>query len=177
MVGLRTSLALAALLAAARVSAAGGHQSLGCVGCHSMHKSQGDLLAAVEPNLKMPERRTGKPHGPLTAFCLGCHADVSDGGKGILPVSGHMLHPFSVENPNPRVAKVPEQLLRNGRFECVSCHDPHPSNTNYRYLRVQASSSGEALSKVCSLCHVRKADPSYVPPKIFDSMDERAPRP
>jgi hypothetical protein len=141
-----------------------------------MHRAQGDLLAAVPLNLKMPEKRSGKAHGPLTAFCLGCHAEIEDGGKGILPVSEHMLHPFSIEKPNPRVARVAEELLRDGRFECVSCHDPHPSNPNYRYLRVTVSSSREAMSRMCSLCHTRKADPSYVPPKLFDSMDERAAR-
>lgn len=155
--------------------AAGGHDKLGCVGCHAMHAGQGDLLAAVAANVKMPERRTGKPHGPLTALCLGCHADAADGGKGIVPVSGHMLHPFSVERPNLRVAKVPDELLRDGRFECVSCHDPHPSNPNYRYLRVPSRSRAD-LTQVCSLCHVRKADPNYAPPKLFSSMDEQAPR-
>lgn len=154
--------------------AAGGHQPLGCVGCHAMHASRGDLLAAVAPNLKLPERRTGKPHGPLTALCLGCHADPADGGKGIASISNHMLHPFSLAAPNARVAKVPDALLRDGRFECVSCHDPHPSNPNYRYLRVPSRSRAD-LTQVCSLCHVRKADPNFVPPRLFSSMDERAP--
>ena len=173
---MRLLLALPAFAAASSALAAGGHQSLGCVGCHSMHEARGDHLAAVPPNLKMPEARTGKPHGPITAGCLGCHADIADGGKGILPVSEHMRHPFSLQNPNPRVAKVPAELLRDGRFECVSCHDPHPSNPNYRYLRI-AARSPPTISQLCSLCHSRKADPSYAAPKLFDSMDERAARP
>jgi predicted CXXCH cytochrome family protein len=172
----RHLLALAALSAASSAFAAGGHQSLGCVGCHSMHKARGDRLAAVPPNLKMPEARTGKPHGAITAGCLGCHADIADGGKGILPVSDHVLHPFSLGNPNPRVAKVPGELLRGGRFECVSCHDPHPSNPNYRYLRI-AAKSAPTMSQLCSVCHSRKADLKSAPPKLFDSMDERAARP
>jgi predicted CXXCH cytochrome family protein len=86
-----------------------------------------------------------------------------------------MLHPFSVEQPNPRVAKVPPELLRAGGFECLSCHDPHPSNPNYRYLRI-AAKSAPAMSQLCIVCHTRKAAPNSAPPKLFDSMDERAER-
>jgi predicted CXXCH cytochrome family protein len=173
-VRLATVLALGLALLATTARAAGGHDPLGCVGCHAMHASRGDLLTAVPPNLKLPERRTGKPHGPLTALCLGCHADPADGGKGIASISNHMLHPFSLAEPNLRVARVPAELLRDGRFECVSCHDPHPSNPNYRYLRVPSRTRAD-LTQVCSLCHVRKADPNYVPPRLFSSMDEQTP--
>jgi len=170
----RTCVALLAALLAAPALAGGGHQQLGCVGCHAMHASRGPLLAALAPNEIMPEGRTGKPHGTLTALCLSCHADVEDGGKGIRPISGHVLHPFSIEKPNARIARVPDALLRDGRFECVSCHDPHPSNPNYRYLRVPAT-SGNTMSTLCVLCHTRKADPSYVAPPLFSTTDERAP--
>jgi hypothetical protein len=175
-VRLAVPLAAVTLALASPAAAGGGHQKLACVGCHAMHDAKGDLLAALPPNVTMPERRTGKPHGAATAQCLSCHADVADGGKGIAPVSGHMLHPFSVGPVNARIAKVPEDLLRDGRFECVSCHDPHPSNPNYRYLRIGASSQRRVMSELCSLCHVRKADPNYVPPPLFTSMDERAER-
>jgi predicted CXXCH cytochrome family protein len=170
----RSCVALLAALLASPALAAGGHQQLGCVGCHAMHASRGSLLAALPPNEKLPEARTGKPHGLLTALCLSCHADVVDGGKGIRPISGHLIHPFSIEKPNPRVARVPDALLRGGRFECVSCHDPHPSNPNYRYLRIPAS-SGKAVSGLCVICHTRKADPSQVPSRLFSSMDEGDP--
>jgi predicted CXXCH cytochrome family protein len=172
----RLALFLAASALATAALAAGGHQKLACSGCHSMHAARGGSLAALAPNVKMPEARTGKPHGPPTASCLSCHADPAEGGKGILPVSEHMRHPFSVERPNSRIAKVPEELLRGGRFECLSCHDPHPSNPNYRYLRI-ATASAPSMSQFCSVCHSRKADAGGAPPKLFDSMDERAERP
>jgi predicted CXXCH cytochrome family protein len=171
----RLLLSLAACAAAATALASGGHQKLNCTGCHSMHAAKGGDLAALPPNVKMPEARTGKPHGAPTASCLACHADTADGGKGILPVSEHMRHPFSVEQPNPRVAKVPPELLRDGRFECLSCHDPHPSNPNYRYLRI-AATAAPSMSQFCSVCHTRKADSTTPAPKLFDSMDERVPR-
>jgi predicted CXXCH cytochrome family protein len=172
---MRLAAAIAATTLASAALAAGGHQKLACSGCHSMHAARGGALAALSPNAKMPEARTGKPHGAPTASCLSCHADAAEGGKGILPVSEHMRHPFSVAQPNPRVAKVPPELLRDGRFECLSCHDPHPSNPNYRYLRI-AAKSAPSMSQFCSICHTRKADPNVPAPKLFDSMDERAPR-
>jgi predicted CXXCH cytochrome family protein len=170
----RVCLAVLATLLARPVLATGGHEKLGCVGCHAMHASQGELLATVPANEQMAEGRTGKPHGPLTALCLSCHADVADGGKGIRPISGHIIHPFSIEHPNPRIARVPEELLRGGRFECVSCHDPHPSNPNYRYLRIPVTSAA-GVSTLCVVCHTRKADPNAAPARLFSSMDEGEP--
>lgn len=171
---MRIPVAVLVLSLASTARAAGAHDAIGCTGCHAMHKTKGGLLAAVTPNLKMPERRTGQPHGTLTAFCLGCHAEESEGGNGMAPLTNHMIHPFSLEKTNDRVAKVPAELLRNGRFECVSCHDPHPSNPNYKYLRIGGPAQ-TALTQLCSLCHSRKADPNYVPPRLFSSMDETKP--
>jgi hypothetical protein len=155
--------------------AAGGHAAIGCAGCHSMHLVRGDALATLAPNTKLVDPRTGKPNLSLSAFCLACHADREDGGRGTMPVSGHFNHPFSVAKPNPRLARVPPELLRDGRFECVGCHDPHPSNPNYRYLRIAVKRS-PTLVELCSVCHPRKTDPPG-PARQFSSMDERAERP
>ena len=162
---------LAALLPRS-ARAAGGHDRLACVGCHGIHTAKGTQLAAIPPNFQAPERRTGMPHGPVTALCLSCHGDADEGGKGIAPVSAHMLHPFSLATVNARVAKVPEDLLRGGRFECVACHDPHPSNPNWRYLRVALGGSG-AVAPLCNVCHPRKAAAGLPLPRRFSSMDER----
>jgi hypothetical protein len=152
----------------------GGHEKIGCSGCHSMHAGKGELLSAVAANRKMVNPKTGRAHEPITALCLACHADPADGGKGIASVANHLGHPFSTTTPNPRLAKVPESLLRDGHFECVSCHDPHPSNPNYRYLRVTASDKAPSMSVFCGICHPRKADPNSVPKSLFSSMDETA---
>ncbi len=172
---MRILAALVACCAASTALAHGGHEQLGCAGCHAMHAGRGAALAAVAPNVKLPELRTGAPHGPLTAMCLGCHADAKDGGRGIAPVSQHMQHPFSRERTDPRIARVPPELLRGERFECVSCHDPHPSNPNYRYLRL-ATRGSPTVSELCAVCHARKAGAAYAP-KLFSSMDEREPPP
>jgi hypothetical protein len=155
--------------------AAGGHDAVGCAGCHSTHAVKGEAAFALGPNTAVIDPRTGKANGSLSALCLSCHADREDGGRGTLPVSSHFNHPFSVARPNPRLARVPPALLRDGRFECVGCHDPHPSNPNYRYLRIAVTRT-PTLAELCSVCHPRKSDAAGRPP-LFDSMDERAERP
>ncbi|HSM94161.1 MAG TPA: cytochrome c3 family protein [Anaeromyxobacteraceae bacterium] len=150
----------------------GGHDKIGCTGCHSMHDAKGDDLYAVAPNRKMLNPKTNQPHSPVTQFCLACHADPADGGKGLGSVANHLGHPFSAASPNPRLAKVPPALLRDGQFECVACHDPHPSNPNYRYLRVASGKQAPSMTVFCVVCHPGKADPNKAPPPLFDSMDE-----
>ncbi len=40
----------------------------------------------------------------------------------------------------------------------MGCHDPHPSNTYYKYLRVD-SKAGKDIDAFCAACHSSKADP------------------
>ncbi len=171
MRGLAIVLVLAAPAAAL---GAGGHDKIGCSGCHSMHAGKAELLSSLPANRKLVNPKTGRAHEPITALCLACHADPADGGKGIMSTSNHLGHPFSTTTPNPRLARVPETLLRDGHFECVSCHDPHPSNPNYRYLRVTASDKAPSMTVFCGICHPRKADPNATPKSLFSSMDETA---
>ena len=78
-----------------------------------------------------------------SAFCLQCHATKEQGGRDILPIDRHVSHPFGLDTVNPRVAKVPAELLRaDGRFECLSCHEPHSSNRYWAYLRVDTGAKG-----------------------------------
>lgn len=153
--------------------AAGAHEDLGCVGCHGIHTAKdGTAIFGIAANTKDINPRTQKPYSGVTALCLGCHQDSDNGGDDIMPISGHMSHPFNITEINPKIAAVPEPLLRKGSFECVSCHDPHPSNPNYRYLR-SSTSDGADMAKFCSVCHSAKADPANVnKDSFFDSMDQ-----
>ncbi|HYG69394.1 MAG TPA: cytochrome c3 family protein [Anaeromyxobacteraceae bacterium] len=168
--------ALVLVLVCAPVSAlaAGGHDSVGCSGCHSIHSAKGAIIFAVPANKASVNPKTQKPYTGSTALCLGCHEDASKGGQGYAPVSGHLSHPYGVTTVNPKVASVPPELLRNGSFECVSCHDPHMSNPNKSYLRVDIGAKGEKMDAFCAVCHSVKADPSMAPAKftVFTSMDE-----
>jgi predicted CXXCH cytochrome family protein len=160
------------LLAPAAALAAGGHDSVGCTGCHSLHSAKGNVIFAVAPNTKYLDPKSKQPFSGITALCLACHADSKDGGQGYAPVSRHTSHPFGLANVNPKVAKVPSSLLReNGRFECMGCHDPHPSNPNYKYLRVDAGKKGEHMDAFCGVCHGSKAEAGQQV-ALFDSMDE-----
>jgi predicted CXXCH cytochrome family protein len=164
---------LLALVAPAAALAAGGHDSIGCTGCHSLHSAKGNVIFAVAPNTKMLDPKTKQPYQGTTALCLACHADADKGGQGYAPVWQHNSHPFGLSTVNPKVARVPSVLLREGgRFECLGCHDPHPSNPNYKYLRVEVGKKGEKMDAFCGACHSTKADVSAERIAIFDSMDE-----
>jgi predicted CXXCH cytochrome family protein len=149
--------------------AAGGHDGLNCIGCHGIHNAKGEIIFAVEPNKKAINPWTKQPFKGTTALCLGCHETIENGGLGILSVSASHSHPYGV-TPNPKVAIVPPEFLRDGKLECVGCHDPHPSNTYYEYLRVDTA-KGAKMGDFCAMCHPAKADVKGKKElKIFDSM-------
>lgn len=156
----------------AAVFAAGAHDGLNCTGCHGVHNAKGEIIFAVEPNKKAVNPKTKQPFTGTTALCLGCHETIENGGMGIAAVSSKHSHPYNVA-ANPKVATVPDVFLRGGKLECVGCHDPHPSNPNYKYLRVDTA-KGSKMQDFCGMCHGSKADPASLKGmRIFDSMDER----
>ena len=168
-------LALAAVAAALPMSAlaAGGHDSVGCTGCHAIPTAKDKIICAVKANTQTLNPKTKQPYTGTTALCLGCHEESSKGGQGYAPISGHMSHPYGLASVDPKIAKVPPELLREGgRFECLGCHDPHPSNPYYKYLRVDTQ-KGSKIDAFCGVCHPIKADPSAVEKvSLFTSMDE-----
>jgi len=154
--------------------AAGGHDAVGCTGCHAIHTAKGEIIFAVAPNKQVVNPKTKQPYAGTTALCLGCHEESSKGGQGYAPVSAHLSHPYGLGQVDPKVAKVPGELLREGgRFECLGCHDPHPSNPYYKYLRVDTA-KGSKMDAFCAVCHPIKADVATVNEKavLFTSMDE-----
>jgi hypothetical protein len=165
---------LASCLLPVAARAAGGHDSIGCTGCHAIHTAKGQIIFAVSENKKSVNPKTKQPYSGTTALCLACHEEESNGGKGYIPVSGHMSHPYGLGSVDGKVAKVPGELLREGgRFECMGCHDPHPSNPYYKYLRIDTA-KGSKMDAFCAVCHPIKADEATVKEKavLFTSMDE-----
>lgn len=173
MVKLRfLGIAILLLALPALAYAAGGHDGLNCTGCHGIHNAKGDIIFAVAPNTKAISQWTKKPFTGTTALCLGCHETIENGGLGILAVSAAHSHPYGL-TPNPKVASVPAAFLRDGKLECVGCHDPHPSDPYYKYLRVDTAKGGK-MQDFCAMCHPSKADPKVLKDlRIFDSMDEK----
>ncbi len=169
-------LLVASLAAPVAALAAGGHDVLTCTGCHGIHTAKEEkLIFAVSPNTKDINPRTKKPYSSITALCLSCHETTDKGGQDIIPIKGHMSHPFNIniKEINPKIANVPASSLRDGVFDCVGCHDPHPSNPNYRYLLVDTQ-NGARMDVFCSVCHSAKVDPKSLDTKpLFSSMDQR----
>jgi predicted CXXCH cytochrome family protein len=172
------SLALA-VIAALPLSAlaAGGHDAVGCTGCHGIHNAKDQVLFAVKANKQVLNPKTKQPYSGTTALCLGCHEETSKGGQGYAPISAHMSHPYGLASVDPKIAKVPPELLREGgRFECLGCHDPHPSNPNYKYLRVDTA-KGSKIDAFCAVCHPVKAEGGAAQAAVlFTSMDETGAR-
>ncbi len=168
------ALLLGTCLQAASVHAFGPHEGLDCLGCHDPHYAKAQKLFKVN-NTKQPNPRTGGTIDGISALCLGCHNLTEAGGAGIKPVYLHMTHPVNVK-PNPKIAKMPDSLTRDGMIQCVSCHDPHPSNKSWRYLRMDTD-DGSNVGKFCMACHPAKTDGNFYKTevadiKIFSSMNE-----
>ncbi|HZZ85478.1 MAG TPA: cytochrome c3 family protein [Anaeromyxobacteraceae bacterium] len=164
----RLAAVLATSIAPLAAFAAGGHDALSCSGCHSIHAAKGEIIFAVEAN-KSATNRENKAVSGSSALCLACH---KDGGMAT-SISSHMSHPYGMDQVNAKVAKVPGELMRGGRFECLGCHDPHPSNPYYKYLRVDTA-KGQKMELFCGVCHPNKADDATAAakPALFTSMDE-----
>jgi predicted CXXCH cytochrome family protein len=129
--------------------AAGGHDKVGCNGCHAKK----EVMAG---NKKLLDPATHQPYAGPTGVCLACHETAEAGGKGYLPVSQQHSHPFALGTVNPKRAKVSAELMAKG-FGCMSCHDPHPSNTNFKYLRTNVGKTGDRMDAFCGTCHPAKA--------------------
>ena len=157
--------------------AAGPHDGITCLGCHSAHFAVDHKLFAVKnTNQKNPLTKT--TFDKLVAKnCLGCHQLAEYGGAGVAPIHMHTTHPIGMV-PNPKIASVPDTMLKDGRLDCVSCHEAHPSNKNFMYLRVDTGESGEEIQKLCAACHDSKVDYASVgidkleDIKIFSAMDQ-----
>ena len=173
----KLGVAIATLTMTASLSfAAGPHDGLDCLGCHSPHFAVDDKIFAVK-NTQLTNPVNGQSlEGLAAAKCLGCHQLEQFGGAGIRPIHLHTTHPIGIE-PNPKIASVPQNLLKDGKLDCISCHEPHPSNTNALYLRVNVGDGATSVQKLCAVCHSAKVDmasagidPNNV--QVFSSMDQ-----
>jgi predicted CXXCH cytochrome family protein len=157
--------------------AAGVHEAVSCLGCHSPHYAVDDKIFAVKNTVMKNPRTKEKLTGMVAEKCLGCHELEEFGGAGIRPIHLHTTHPIGIV-PNQAIADVPDNLLKNGKLDCISCHDPHTSNPNFMYLRVNTGQSGENMQYFCAMCHSSKADLKMLginsanEMKVFSSMNQ-----
>lgn len=172
-------LSLAVLAAASGSLFAGGpHDGITCIGCHDAHYAVDGKIFSVK-NTKSTNPLTGESLENLVASkCLGCHQVQELGGAGIKPIHLHTTHPIGIK-PNPKIADVPTNMLNEGKLDCISCHEPHPSNKNFMYLRVDTGKTGEKLQNFCAQCHSSKADFQSMglkdvnDLKVFSAMDQQ----
>jgi hypothetical protein len=120
----------------------------------------------------------GQPGG-VSRLCLSCHDGFSaidrfDGGNGSVFISGDARlgnapgdhHPISFiydtalaqedgDLHDPATAAsglggtIAEDLLKNGRVECTSCHDVHNRHDFLRFI-----DAGGGVAGLCQTCHV-----------------------
>ena len=115
-----------------------------CVACHSLHESKSDKMLMTNDLDVSTNTHTNQPLDGVDSMCMGCHS-----GEGGTEIAIMHTHPVGIA---PVKAKVPAEFLRDGKITCMGCHEPHPSNTNYKYLVVDTS-DGENMFKFCGLCH------------------------
>ncbi len=144
------------LLGITTIFANGPHDSITCLGCHSAHFAMGNKAFAVKNTAAINPRTGKKINGLVANRCLGCHQLEKYGGAGIRPIHLHITHPIGMI-PNPKIADVPESLLNNGKLDCISCHEAHPSNDYFMYLRVDTQ-RGKNIEHFCVVCHSVKGD-------------------
>lgn len=148
-----TALAAAVLALLPVLALAEGPHDMDCMECHSTHYAKGDYAIGVQPVAPdNPARTRVRPSAAnIDSLCLGCHNEE----QGILPVKLHTTHPTGIK---PLYTTVPSQLMWEGTFTCVSCHNPHPSNANYKYLIVDTA-AGKNMGVFCAQCHPVQSDP------------------
>lgn len=174
LISLFTLLAVACL--GATVFGAGAHDFVGCTGCHNIHYAVAEKAFGVD-NDQTANPRDGQLDG-VSGLCLGCHQTPENGGQGFMPIFLTTTHPVGVQ-PNKAIANLSDKLLVNGVLECTSCHEPHPSNPNYKYLRVDTEDGG-SVDKFCALCHPAKVDlmgnygATQGDLQVFSAMNEAA---
>ena len=142
-------LIIAIILSIFPISAyAGGHED--CNMCHE-NASNKDYTLIVEPDSDTINPTTRKPYGKTDALCVSCHE-----------LHSKTSHPVGIA-PNPEKVTVPEDALRfagqEGKISCASCHNPHPENKNYKYLRWPPESVYN-LARFCTNCHASKGTPA-----------------
>ncbi len=137
-------LIFAAMLTVFPASAySGGHED-----CNICHKDTEEY--ALKPGSVIINPTTGKPYGRVDTLCVSCHEFHSKSS-----------HPVGIV-PNPDKVDVPREALefkgQEGKISCLSCHNPHPKNTNYKYLRWPPENVWN-LSQFCTICHTSERAP------------------
>jgi predicted CXXCH cytochrome family protein len=128
-----------------------------CLNCHgdeeykAQLKELGASLFEEEPEA-MPEGTTT----PLDEMML----EPVDVGFRIIDL--HETHPVGIV---PKTVVLPKEARgfkhQENQLTCLGCHDHHPSNPNYKYLR-WPTDGGRDMNSFCAHCHSDKENPEGI---------------
>ncbi len=78
---------------------------------------------------------------------------------GTKVINLHQTHPVGIV-PDPNKVVLPRDARgfygEEEEITCLSCHNHHPSNTNYKYLR-WSSDNGKNMAVFCRKCHRKQS--------------------
>lgn len=132
-----------------------------CSDCHNLHDAKAPFSMAIKSDTTISNPYTNEKISGQSAICMGCH-----NGSAGPEININKTHPVGMR-PNPARVTVDTAILSpTGIFECGSCHDFHPSNTKYKYLRVDVQK--ENIGLFCALCHSSKRRKNEPKPCIDD---------
>jgi hypothetical protein len=118
-----------------------GHED--CDSCHK-NTSREDYTLVFKNKTEGINPSTKKPYGKMDALCYSCHEQNSQ-----------FAHPVGII-PDPQKVIVPEDALgfpgQEQEITCLSCHNPHPDNKSYQYLRWQVEDEDD-MTTFCVKCH------------------------
>ncbi len=129
-----------------------------CLNCHGDEEFKAQLKESGE-GISFLDDMDSKPEGtanPLDEMMLG-PVDV-----GFMIIDLHETHPVGM---TPKKVVLPTESKgykwQEEQLTCLGCHDHHPSNPNYKYLR-WPTDKGEDMNGFCAHCHKNKLVPEVV---------------
>ncbi len=137
--------------------------SLACLSCH-------DGVSAINSIVNAPGSGGYLAAGQNVAFGATPEGTAVTMPNGVTQIGTDLTndHPVSIQYIEGRASLKPTtttitnwtgaqtiaDLLRNGKVECVSCHDPHQGGTGQMFLRrYVAGETGNKGSALCLTCH------------------------
>ncbi len=130
-----------------------------CLSCHS--PQAGDIgYKEIAESLQEDELEEAEAEREGTTAVL---ADMmlKPVDVGFRVIDLHKTHPVGIV-PNPSKVVLPPEAKgfqgQDDQLTCLGCHNHHPSNPNYKYLR-WPSDKGQNINKFCAHCHPDKVKP------------------
>jgi hypothetical protein len=121
-----------------------GHKPCGL--CHEMKGEKAGKIK-IKPDTETINPFTGNPYGSVDGICVRCHPTFTHN-------EGHVL------GIRPEKVKVPDECMgykgQEKELTCLACHNPHPHETKYKFLRWQVADK-KGIQDLCNRCHIDQA--------------------